>query len=325
MWHKRKVLVAGGTGLIGIPLVEMLLEQGAQVRVASLDDASRSHPDAEFQRLDLTVLENCRKVCRGMEYVFNLLGVKASPAVTAARPSSHYYSAVMMEHALLEGARLEGVSGFMLTSSIGVYAPAEVFYEDSVWSTFPSPNDWFAGWAKRAGELQVAAYKKEYGWRDITIVRPANVYGPWDNFDSENAMVVPSLIKRALSGSPELTVWGDGSPIRDFIHTRDVARGMMIIAEVSPDQPVNLGSGSGYSIRHLVDCILKNVAFPLRIMWDTSKHPGDARRVMDMKRARQYGFAPEISLEDDVREVTLRYAANKDKTNTRYDVFDQKG
>ncbi len=325
MWQNKKVLVAGGTGMIGIPLVEMLLAHKATVRVVSLDEPSRSHPEAEFMRLDLTVLENCRRACRGMDYVFNLLGVKASPEVTAKRPASHYYPTIMMEHALLEGARLEHVSGFMLTSSIGVYAPADIFYEDSVWSTFPSPNDWFAGWAKRAGELQVAAYKKEYGWRDITIVRPANVYGPWDNFDSENAMVVPSLIKKALSGAPELVVWGDGSPVRDFIHAKDVARGMLLVAEKSPEKPVNLGSGSGYSIRHLVDCIIKNMPTPLKVVWDTTKQSGDACRVMDIQRARTYGFEPAISLEEGVRDVMTWYTANKDNTNSRYDIFDRKG
>lgn len=325
MWRNKKVLVAGGTGMIGIPLVEMLVQRGAKVRIVSLDDASRANPDAEFMRLDLTNLENCRTACRGMEYVFNLLGVKASPAVTALKPASHYYPTIMMEHALLEGARIEGVLGFMLTSSIGVYAPAEIFYEDSVWSTFPSPNDWFAGWAKRAGELQVAAYRKEYNWRNLTVVRPANVYGPWDNFDSENAMVIPSLIKRTLGRASELVVWGDGSPVRDFIHARDVARGMMRIAEVGPEEPVNLGSGVGYSIRHLVECILKNIPDPPNVVWDTTKPSGDVRRIMDTTRSKSYGFVPEISLEDGVREVMDWYSVNYNKTNNRYDIFDLEG
>jgi GDP-L-fucose synthase len=81
-----------------------------------------------------------------------------------------------------------------------ILSPAEVFYEDDVWKTFPSENDRFAGWAKRMGELQVEAYRIEYDWEDIFIVRPANVYGTYDNFDPKNAMVIPSLIKRAMDG-----------------------------------------------------------------------------------------------------------------------------
>ena len=81
-----------------------------------------------------------------------------------------------------------------ITNFDGVYEPAEIFVEDTVWTTFPSPNDRFAGWAKRMCELQAEAYKIEYGWNKISIVRPANVYGPYDNFDPNSAMVIPSLI-----------------------------------------------------------------------------------------------------------------------------------
>jgi GDP-L-fucose synthase len=323
-WKGKRVLVAGGTGMVGIPLVRLLLEQGALVRIASLDDRSRAHPDAEFLSLDLTTVENCRKACHGTEFVFNLLGVKASPAVTMAKPATHYYSTIMLEHCMLEAARLEGVEGFQFTSSVGVYEPAEVFYEDSVWKTFPSPNDWYAGWAKRAGELQVEAYAKEYKWKNLTIVRPANIYGLWDNFDSENAMVIPSLIKRALTGGPELVVWGDGSPIRDFIYSGDVARGMMIIAEKNPDEPINLGSGSGYTIKHLVDCIISNMPKPPKVVWDATKPNGDLKRIMDTARAKKYGFETETSLEKGVKEVMAWYEAHKDVTNSRYDIFDQK-
>jgi GDP-L-fucose synthase len=323
-WKNKPVLVAGGTGMVGIQLVELLLAQGACVRIASLDNPKRAHPEAEFLTLDLTTVEGCRKACKGMEFVFNLTGVKASPAVTMARPASHYYSTIMLEHCMLEAARLEGVDGYAFTSSVGVYAPAEVFHEESVWETFPSRNDWYAGWAKRAGELQVEAYRKEYGWKNLTIVRPANIYGPWDNFDSENAMVIPSLIKRAFTCNGELTVWGDGSPIRDFIYSRDVARGMMIMAERNPVEPVNLGSGSGYTIKHLVDCIVKNMPEPPKVTWDTSKPNGDLKRIMDTACAKNYGFEAEISLEAGVREVMEWYKTNKDSTNTRYDIFDKR-
>ncbi|GIR93529.1 MAG: hypothetical protein CM15mP93_17160 [Thiotrichaceae bacterium] len=91
----------------------------------------------------------------------------------------------------------------LYTSSIGVYQPAEVFNEDDVWSTHPSANDLFAGWAKEWVNFKLS-YEIQYGWDKISIVRPANVYGPYDNFDPENAMVIPSLINRAISGRGHL-------------------------------------------------------------------------------------------------------------------------
>lgn len=320
-FRSKKVLVAGGTGMIGIPLVRMLVEQGATVRVSSMDDKSRCHPQAEFFRRDLTKLENCREVCRGMDFVFNLLGVKASPAITTTKPGSFLYNTVMMEMNLLEAARREGVVGFLLTSSIGVYAPATRFVEDDVWSTFPSPNDWYSGWSKRVGELQAEAYGTEYGLRNICTVRPANVYGPFDNFDGENAMVVPSLIKRALGCGGVLSVWGDGSAVRDFIHADDVARGMLVVAEQMPGKPVNLGSGSGYSIRELAETVVSCLDEPVRIDWDTTKPSGDAMRIMDTSRATALGFTPQVSLVEGVRATMAWYRANQGKTDLRYDIY----
>jgi GDP-L-fucose synthase len=319
----KKILVAGGTGMIGIPLVELLVEQGAQVRIVSLDDPSRAHLDAEFIQANLMDFENCLKVSQGMDFVFNLLGVKGSPAVTTKKPASFLYPTATMELNMLEAARRAGVSGYMFTSSIAVYAPSPIFYEDDVWNSFPSKNDWFSGWAKRFGELQAEAYKIEYGWDHIIVVRPANVYGPFDNFDSENAMVVPSLIKRALSEENPLSVWGDGAAVRDFIHAKDVARGMLLMAEKKPDRPVNLGSGRGFSIKELVKTIVSKLDRKPDVKWDISKPTGDRQRIMDVSRAKSMGFAPQISLDQGIGEVIEWYRRNKDITIRRYDVFAQ--
>lgn len=322
MYFKGKsVLVAGGTGMIGIPLVRMLVEQGARVRVSSLDHKSRCHPEAEFLPLNLTDLENCRTACRGMDFVFNLLGVKASPAITTTKPGSFLYNTVMMEMCLLEAARREDVPGFLLTSSIGVYSPAALFREDDVWTTFPSPNDWYSGWSKRVGELQAEAYRIEYAAPKICTVRPANVYGPYDNFDGENAMVVPSLIKRALACDGVLSVWGDGSSVRDFIHAEDVAHGMLMVAEKMPEKPVNLGSGSGYSIKQLAETVVSCMDKPVSIDWDTSKPSGDAVRIMDTGRAEALGIKPRLSLAEGVRMTVDWYKANRGKTDLRYDIY----
>jgi len=317
----KKVLVAGGTGMIGIPLVKLLVEAGAKVRIASLDDPSRAHPGAEFIRKDLTRLDNCQEACKGMDFVFNLLGVKASPDMASNKPGRFMYATISMEMNMLEAARSEGVSGYLLTSSIGVYAPARIFNEDDVWKTFPSPNDWFTGWSKRIGELQVDAYKKEYGWNKLAIVRPANVYGPYDNFERENAMVVPSLIRRAVSGENPLKVWGDGTAVRDFINAKDVASGILLVAQKLPAQPVNLGSGFGVSIRELVGIIISNLDNKPQVLWDKSKPRGDDQRVLNIARARDLGFEPKISLSEGIRETIEWYRKHKDISHLRYDVY----
>ena len=316
-----RVLVTGGTGLIGRRVVEMLLDQGAHVRVASLDDPSRANPRTEFHRTDLTRFENCLEVCRDVEVVFHLVGVKGSPAMTARNPASFFVPTLLFNTSMMEAARRAGVQRYLFTSTVGVYAPAEMFCEDDVWKTFPSPNDRFAGWAKRMGELQAEAYAIEYGWGGISIVRPANVYGPYDNFDLQNAMVIPSLIRRAVDGENPLVVWGDGSPVRDFIHADDVARGMLLVVERGCTQPVNLGSGSGVSIRDLVDVVVRHLDVRPEVVWDTTKPSGDRRRVMDMSRARSLGFEPQVSLDAGVRDTMNWYRANTSAAGRRYDVF----
>lgn len=321
MFRNRNVLVAGGTGLIGRPLVEMLLEQGARVRVVSLDDPSRAPAGSEFHRLDLTDPTCCMQACDGMEFVFQLCGVKGSPAVSTTRPASFLTPTVLFSFHLLEAARRCGVKRYLFTSSIAVYSPAEVLREDDVWNTFPSPNDRVPGWAKRLCELQVESYRCEYGWDGLTIVRPANTYGPYDNFALQNAMVVPSLIKRAVDGENPLRVWGDGSARRDFVHARDVAAGMLRVFERGSDMPVNLGSGVGTSIRELVDIITRLVHPRPAVEWDSTRPTGDALRVLDISRARALGYVPSVTLEDGVRETLEWYVAHRDANDTRYDVF----
>lgn len=321
-YRNKKVLVTGGTGLIGRPLVEKLLAQGAHVTIVSLDDPRRVPPGASFIRADLREFNHCMAACQGQEIVFNLVGIKGSPDMTSKKPASFFVPTLMFSINMMEAARRSGVQRYLFTSSIGVYSPAEVFYENEVWNTFPSPNDRFAGWAKRMGELQADAYRIEYGWDAISIVRPANVYGPYDNFDPNNAMVIPSLIMRAIEGEKPLTVWGDGSPIRDFIHARDVAAGMLMVVEQGINQPVNLGSGSGVSIKQIADIIAANVPNgPIDIRWDITKPKGDAKRLMDMSRLNQYGFKPTISLEEGIIETIKWYVENRQQVSQRYNAF----
>ena len=324
-YKNKKILVTGGTGLIGIPLVRLLVQEGANVKVVSLDDPSRAPQGCSFVKADLRELSNCIEVCEGIDIVFHLAGVKGSPAMTAKQPASFFVPTLQFSINMMEAARRARVERYLFTSSVGVYQPAEVFYEDDVWKTFPSPNDRFAGWAKRMGELQAESYKIEHGWDKISTVRPANVYGSFDNFDPNNAMVIPSLIHRAISGENLLKVWGDGSPVRDFIHAEDVARGMMMMVEKGINEPVNLGSGTGVKIKEIAEIVAKNVpGKEIKIEWDTSKPSGDKKRLMDTSRAESYGFTPMISIEKGIQDTIAWYLANKENVGKRYNSFTER-
>lgn len=322
----KNVLVAGGTGLIGRPLVEMLIERGAKVRVASLDSPSLAHPATEFFRGNLTNWDFCKKVVSDMDYVFNLAGTKGSVSTGTTKAASFFVPHLIFNTFLMEAARLARVDRYLYASTIGIYPPAsEPKKEDIAWEGPPHHTNLFAGWAKRMGELQAEAYKLEFGWDKIAIVRPANVYGPHDYFDPSSSMVVPSLIRRAVAKEDPFIIWGDGSAIRDFVYTDDMARGMLLALEYSADcTPINLGSGVGVSIKELVE-VISSLIPGLNIQYDTSKPSGEPIRVLDISLAKErLGYKPKVSLKEGIGRTIEWYRQNKDKPKEHFNVFSEK-
>ena len=188
-FRDRRVLVTGGTGLIGRQVVDILAVAGALVRIVSLDNVAVP-AGTEHILGDLRSFEFCREIVKDMDDVFHIAGVGASVSASTERPASHFVPTLMMNANVLEACRLGGVTRVVFTSSVGAYAPAEVFREQDY--RIDSPPMDFAGWAKRMAEAQIHAYRREYGLNNFAIVRPSNVYGPGDNFDPVNALVIPS-------------------------------------------------------------------------------------------------------------------------------------
>jgi GDP-L-fucose synthase len=324
MFNNKRILVSGGTGMVGRYLIDILKTHNpAQITSVSMDDSKIE--GVKCVKVDLRYLDICEMICEGQDYVFHLAGIKGSPKMCAEKPYSFSVPMMLFNAAMIDAFRRSKAEWMLVTSSVGVYAPAKVFYEDDVWSTFPSENDKFAGWAKRMLELNVEAYNKEYGLNNISIVRPANVYGEWDNFNPETAMVIPSLIARVCGGENPLKVWGDGTAVRDFIHAHDVARGMIHCVEKGITEPVNLGSGEGVSIREIVkavtDAYFVHTAKDIKVEYDTTKPSGDKIRKMDTSRAKKYGFVPSWDLRYGVLETMRWYLENKKDSEKRFDVF----
>ena len=328
LFKDKKVLVTGGTGMIGRELVALLLEKEARVKVVSLDEPIDFFDDVEFEKLDLTIYENCYNVCKEMDYVFHVAGVKGSTKMSVTQPLDYFLPMIRFNTNMMEAAFRQNVEWYLYTSSVGVYSPSELMREEDVWNTFPSDNDRLPGWAKRIGELQADGYKIQHDWDKISIVRPANVYGNWDNFDIKNSMVIPSLIQKGEKASiaqqyqyqsESMEVWGDGSPIRDFIHARDVARGMIHVVENKITKPVNLGCGKGVTIKEIADIIANK--FDVEINYDETKPNGDKIRLLDMETMFESGFELTIDIESGIEETIDWYLNNKENLNYRYNSF----
>ena len=320
MFKNQKVLVTGGGGMIGRSLVKFLLERGAKITIADLTTPTDLPQGVNFVKVDLRYFDQCESICDGMDYVFNLVGIKGSPKMCAEQPADFMVPMLQFNTNMMEAARRAKVKWYLYTSSVGVYAPADVFKEDDVLNTVPSPNDRFAGWAKRMGEMQAEAYSIQYGWNKVSIVRPANVYGDYDNFNPANAMVVPSLIRKAQENDI-LEVWGDGSTVRDFIHADDVALGMIFAVENQITQPINLGSGKGYTIKEVVDMVVKHANKNIIVKWLVDKPAGDKVRLFDMTRAKSYGFDISVSLDEGIKKTTEWFLNNKEILDKRYNAF----
>ena len=301
-----KILITGASGMVGKHLVDMCLDKGYYVRATDIryDDRYDIYvKNFEFYQADLRDFDDCKNVVTGMDAVFQVAGVKGSPKRAAEQPNDYFTPMLQMNTNMAEAARLQGVDWYVYTSTVGVYQPAEVFKEDDVWKTYPSENDKYAGWVKRLGELQLDCFETHYGLKNYSIVRPANIYGEYDEFGEEST-VIASLVKKGCNDKL-LSVWGDGTPIRDFIHAEDVARGILMSYENQITEPINLGSGDGVRIKDIASIVATH--YGKEIEYDITKPNGDNKRLMDMTRANSYGFYPEVDLETGIKRVIKYY------------------
>jgi len=318
----RNCLITGGTGMIGREIAILLANAGANVRVVSLDKL-RIHDKVDHVYGDLTDFNFCKEQTKDMDSVFHVAGIKGSIKVTVENPASFFVPLLMFNTNVLEASRINKVPKLVYTSSIGAYSAAEVFIESEEEDQKP-PMDMYPGWAKRMAEMQIQAYRTQYGLKDYSIVRPCNVYGPGDNFDPKNAMVIPTLMSRINNGEDPVKVWGDGSAIRDFAYTRDVAEGTILaLHHGTGGRYLNLGSGLGVSIKELIETLHSFLDFNYE--FDTTKPSGFPRRIMDISLAKEMiDYNPTTTLRDGLEETWGWFLNNKDEFKNKKNYFSEK-
>ena len=312
----KKIIVTGGTGLIGRFVVKKLCDFSAYVTVVSLDKLNIDKR-AEHILGDLTDFNFCKKVTSNKDLAFHMSGIKGSIKVTIEKRPVFLFL-YFDEHKFLEASRLNGIKKLVYTSSIGAYSSREIFKENE--SNFNEPPmDMFPGWAKRIAELQIQAYKKQYNLNNFYIVRPCNVYGPGDNFDPDNAMVIPTLFNRIYNKENPVTIWGDGSSIRDFAYAEDVADGVILTLYYGTDnlEFINLGSGKGYSIKDLVETLSSFINFKYK--FENLNHLV-FKELWILQMQKILNYEPKFSLMKGLKE-TWNWYQNKDESNLRHNYF----
>lgn len=308
MWTNKKILVTGGNGFLGQHLVHQLKELGANdiFTPTSLD-------------LDLTIRNNCKKAVQNVDIVFHLAGKGGGIGYMKKFPADVFYDNLMMGTQLIHEAKEAGIEKFIALGTVCSYpkfAPIP-FSENSLWDGYPEETNASYGLSKKMMIVQSESYRKQFGFKSIVLI-PTNLYGPFDNFDLDTSHVIPAIIKKIYqakkSNLDSITLWGDGSPTRDFLYVQDAARGIILAAEkYDEDYPANLGSDDEISIKNLVELISEIMNFSGKIQWDTSKPNGQPRRRVDNKRAEEkFGFKPKISLREGLR-LTIDWFLSQQK------------
>lgn len=306
-WPGRRVLLTGGNGFLG-----------SVIR----DRISRHGPEALFTprrgELDLRDPIAVRAWLREHrpDLVIHAAAVVGGIGANRMHPGLFFYENAIMGIHLIEEARLAGVEKLVCLGTICAYpkfAPIP-FREEDLWNGYPEETNAPYGVAKKALLVQLQAYRQEYGFNGVYLL-PVNLYGPGDNFDLETSHVIPAMIRKFIEarerGDGSVTLWGDGSPTREFLYVEDAADGIVSAAEAyDKPEPVNLGRGEEIAIRDLARTIAEKSGFRGEIVWDTSKPNGQLRRKLDVSRAEaEFGFLAGTSMEAGLSKTIAWYEA----------------
>lgn len=316
----KNIIVTGASGLVGLPTVEKCIQEGAN-KIFAVDIKSNEkllalcakYPNVEYVQKDLTYLNNCEDLFKKekINIVLHIAGVKGSPARSSKQPCDYLFPMLMFNTNMIKAAFDAKVDWFVYLSSVGVYQPCEMMYEDDVWKTVPSKNDWYPGWTKRMGEATLESLSVQYNWNNWTVIRPSNIYGTNDNF-AEDATVISSNIWKLFNvQGDDVVCWGDGSARRDFVFGDDVAQASIDVVKKEVRDIINFGCSRAISIKEtietIVSCYQEITGKSKNIVWDTSKTNGDPVRCLNSDKQQKYGILPNTQLKDGIRQTILSY------------------
>ncbi|WP_327178576.1 GDP-L-fucose synthase [Streptomyces sp. NBC_01335] len=291
-----RIFVAGHRGLVGSAVVRRLTADGHEVLTRGRDlldlrDGARTEAYLKDIRPDAVVLAAAK-----------VGGIMAN----STWPVQFLEDNLRIQLSVIAGAHAAGTERLLFLGSSCIYpkhAPQPIS-EDALLTGPLEPTNEAYALAKIAGIVQTQSYRRQYGASYISAM-PTNLYGPGDNFDLATSHVLPALIRRfheaKRDGAPTVTLWGSGTPRREFLHVDDLAAACaLLLASYDGDEPVNVGCGDDLTIRELAETVRDVTGYQGEIAWDTSKPDGTPRKLLDVERLTSLGFAPKISLRDGI-------------------------
>lgn len=292
--RKKRIIVTGGAGFLGRHLVAQLQRTGCDHVFVPRSSEFNLTREADIRRM----LQQQQP-----EVIFHLAAQVGGIGANRLNPATFFYNNLMMGTQLIECSRQVGVEKFIAIGTICCYpkhTPVP-FKESDIWSGYPEETNAPYGLAKKMLIVQLQACRQQFGFNGLNLL-VVNLYGPHDNFDLESSHVIPALIRKFVEakerGDRQVTLWGTGTPSREFLYVEDAARAIQLAGEqLDTSDPVNIGSGVEVSIAALAKMVAEKVGFTGSIHYDSSKPDGQPRRCLDVTRAKQlFGFESTTSL-----------------------------
>jgi GDP-L-fucose synthase len=303
-WQGKRVAVTGGRGFLGKPTVRLLEELGADVSV------SRSSEQ------DLRDATQAREALEGAAIVIHLAANVGGIGYNLRNPAPLIADNTAMGLNVFAACQELGVEKLVAVCSVCAYpkhTPVP-FREEEIWNGYPEESNAPYGVAKRLLITLSDAYRREHGL-DSCVPVLANLYGPDDNFDLEDSHVIAAMVHKyvvaAERGEPQVTLWGTGSPSREFLYVDDAARALLLAAErAETSEPFNVGTGVETRIRDLAEAIVRLTGYGGETIWDSSRPDGQPTRYLDVSRAREWlGYEAEMPLEEGLRRTIESFRA----------------
>ena len=316
MDSNSRVFIAGAQGMVGSAIKRNLelkhYNEIYWVRRKNCDLRNRIQVDQYFQQAK-------------PEYIFVAAAKVGGIVANRDYPADFIYDNLMIQSNLIDAAYRNGVKKLVFLGSSCIYPKMakQPITEDELLSGYlESSNDAYAI-AKIAGLRMCRAYRQQYGFNAISLM-PTNLYGPNDNFDLESSHVLPALIRKCHEGKDNVSVdmggpymhpinlWGDGSPMREFLHVDDLAEACYkCMQDYEGEEHINVGTGEDVTIKEAATTIADVVGFTGGFNWDTSKPNGTPRKVLNIDKIKSLGWEPKISFKDGIKSTYKWYLENE--------------
>ena len=307
MDNNSKVFVAGHNGLVGSAIIRNLEAKHYQniywVGRENCDLRDRSQVDAYFKQSQ-------------PEYVIIAAAKVGGIHANSTYPAEFIYDNLMIQTNIIDAAYKNGVKKLIMLGSSCIYprlAKQPIIEDALMTGTLEPTNDAYAI-AKIAGIRMCRAYRQQYGFNAISLM-PTNLYGPNDNFDLLNSHVLPAMIRKFHEATDEVTLWGDGSAMREFLHVDDLAEACYTcMVKYDEPEPINIGTGEDVTIKELAETVA-DVVGNRKIKWDTSKPNGTPRKVLNVNKLKSLGWNPTINLREGIKSTYEWYKEHADTSN----------